>query len=115
MVMTPIGTGDDYGEALASSPTARSSWQARARTARTTTLRSLGTSPRLARHELQGKRQGDHCLGASGNDVAYGIAVEPDGKIVAGGYAGIGRKFDFALARFDTSGSLDTSFNGRAR
>ncbi|HUY87497.1 MAG TPA: DUF4214 domain-containing protein [Pirellulales bacterium] len=38
------------------------------------------------------------------------VAVEPDGKIVAGGAATIGGQSEFALARYDANGSLDTSF-----
>jgi uncharacterized delta-60 repeat protein len=46
----------------------------------------------------------------AGGDTAYGVAIQPDGKIVAGGDGWTGSKFDFALARFDTNGSLDSSF-----
>jgi uncharacterized delta-60 repeat protein len=38
------------------------------------------------------------------------VALRPDGKIVAAGDRYNGRNFDFALARFNKSGSLDTSF-----
>jgi uncharacterized delta-60 repeat protein len=43
-------------------------------------------------------------------DKANAIAIEPDGKIVlAGGTGGMFHK-DFALARYNSDGSLDTSF-----
>jgi uncharacterized delta-60 repeat protein len=45
----------------------------------------------------------------SGNDGAYGVAIQSDGKIVAVGRNG---PQDFALARYNTDGSLDTSFDG---
>ena len=45
--------------------------------------------------------------GAKVNDVV----VQPDGKIVAGGYAKTGRSQDFALARYDGDGSPDESFD----
>lgn len=44
------------------------------------------------------------------SDTIYAIALQPDGKIVAGGYATIGGTVVFALARYNSDGSLDTSF-----
>ena len=43
----------------------------------------------------------------------YALAVQPDGKIVAGGFASdaSGRR-ELAIARFNTDGSLDSTFNG---
>jgi uncharacterized delta-60 repeat protein len=50
-------------------------------------------------------------------DVAEAVAVQPDGKIVVAGTTfgedpptGIDRPSDFALARYNADGSLDTSF-----
>ena len=42
-------------------------------------------------------------------DLAYAVAVQPDGKIVAAGYAAPG---GFALARYQTNGALDPTFSG---
>ncbi|MGY1497941.1 calcium-binding protein [Streptomyces sp. QTS52] len=39
------------------------------------------------------------------------LALQPDGKIVVGGEVGTTR-FDFALMRFNTDGSVDTTFDG---
>jgi uncharacterized delta-60 repeat protein len=47
----------------------------------------------------------------SRDDVAYSIALQSDGKIVAAGYAFNGANEDFALARYNADGSLDTGFN----
>ncbi|MDO8614707.1 MAG: hypothetical protein Q7T33_03085 [Dehalococcoidia bacterium] len=45
------------------------------------------------------------------DDVALGLVVQPDGKLVAGGYATLPQSgVDFALARYNTNGSLDPSF-----
>jgi uncharacterized delta-60 repeat protein len=46
---------------------------------------------------------------------AYALAVQPgDGKIVLGGYGSFRNTgWDFALARYNTGGSLDTSFGSR--
>lgn len=42
---------------------------------------------------------------------ALAVAIQPDGKIVAGGWMDItGLYEDFALARYDPDGSLDTTF-----
>lgn len=40
-----------------------------------------------------------------------GIALQPDGKIVAVGGSSNGSSTDFALARYNIDGSLDTTFN----
>ena len=48
---------------------------------------------------------------SDGGGVARAVVIQPDGKIVAGGYAhGPEGMFDFALARYDTSGNLDPTF-----
>ena len=46
-----------------------------------------------------------------GVDGANGVAIQGDGKIVAVGGGGR-RRHDFALARYNPNGSLDTSFSG---
>jgi uncharacterized delta-60 repeat protein len=47
----------------------------------------------------------------AGKDVASGVAIQTDGKIVAaGGAGGSGRRF--ALARYNPNGTLDASFGG---
>ena len=43
--------------------------------------------------------------------LAYSVVVQPDGKIVAAGYVGSGTAYDFALARYNPNGSLDTTFS----
>jgi len=40
------------------------------------------------------------------NDVAFSVAVQPDGKIVTAGFA----LFKFALARYNSNGTLDPNF-----
>jgi len=47
---------------------------------------------------------------AGGNDIAYAVAIQPDGKIVVAGSASIGN-LDFALVRYNIDGSLDTTFD----
>jgi uncharacterized delta-60 repeat protein len=47
-----------------------------------------------------------------GNAGASGMALRPDGKIVAVGEAFVEPNVDFALARYNPNGSLDTTFSG---
>ena len=51
---------------------------------------------------------------AGPGERANGVALQADGKIVAVGFAGTDEfgDGDFALARFNANGSLDTSFSG---
>ena len=51
----------------------------------------------------------------SGNDRAWSIILQPDSKIVMGGSATVNGKLDFALARYQADGSLDTSFGNGGR
>ena len=48
-------------------------------------------------------------------DQAVAVAIQADGKIVAAGYSSTSSEGDFALARYNTDGSLDTSFNGSGK
>jgi uncharacterized delta-60 repeat protein len=45
-------------------------------------------------------------------DVGFAIAVQPDGKILVAGTANLGSstQFDFALVRYNSNGSLDSTF-----
>ena len=47
---------------------------------------------------------------AGDEDYCYGIALQPDGKILAAGRSFKDGNFDFALARYNSDGSPDTSF-----
>jgi uncharacterized delta-60 repeat protein len=47
----------------------------------------------------------------TGEDVGNCIALQPDGKILVGGFFANNGKFDFALIRYNANGSLDTSFD----
>ncbi|MCP4966486.1 MAG: hypothetical protein GY926_14805, partial [bacterium] len=46
----------------------------------------------------------------SENDWGQSITVQDDGKILVAGYSSNGSDNDFALSRYNTDGSLDTSF-----
>jgi uncharacterized delta-60 repeat protein len=53
--------------------------------------------------------------GANVNDIAYSVALQSDGKLVVSGTHNVnsaGSPESFALGRFNTDGTLDTTFNG---
>lgn len=45
-------------------------------------------------------------------DRAYSVALQSDGKICVAGTSKISNYYDFALTRYNTDGTLDTSFGG---
>lgn len=50
-----------------------------------------------------------------GNDSAYSVALQTDGKIVVAGDSFNGSDYDFALVRYHADGSLDTTFNSTGK
>ena len=82
---------------------------------------SVGDNPKnfaLARyHGGDGSPDGDFgdagtvVTDFGGTEEAWGIALQRDGKIVAAG-SSCGNGCDFALARYRSDGSVDTSFSG---
>jgi uncharacterized delta-60 repeat protein len=53
--------------------------------------------------------------GANVNDIAFGVALQSDGKLIIAGthnVNSVGNPESFALGRFNSDGSLDTTFNG---
>ena len=98
--------------------TKRTGWRSR-RTARSsrwvrrwrlTTSRSPATTP-TARSTRASPATASRRPTSAGSDGATGVALQGDGKIVA---VGSERRsaHDFALARYNPNGSLDTSFSG---
>ena len=59
---------------------------------------------------LGGKVQTDF---TSRTDIANGVAIQADGKLVVAGASGSGARF--ALARYNPDGSLDTTFSGNGK
>jgi uncharacterized delta-60 repeat protein len=63
-----------------------------------------------------GKRTIAFDLMAGGKDRAYGVALQPDGKIVIVGSAQVSANaYDFAVVRLNPDSTLDTTFNGTGR
>src|SRR5262249_53732517 len=49
-------------------------------------------------------------------DGAFAMTLQNDGTIVLGGFSGTSTSvYDFSLARYNTNGSLDTTFNGTGK
>jgi uncharacterized delta-60 repeat protein len=46
----------------------------------------------------------------SSNDYALALGIQSDGRIVTAGYTDSGSNYDFALIRYNTNGTLDTTF-----
>ena len=100
--------------------TRQGTWRYR-RTAGSSRSASPGAAPRhdfaLARYNPDGSLDtsfsgdGKQTTSFGGSDSANGVALQGDGRIVAvGGRAR--RNDDFALARYNPDGTLDTSFSG---
>jgi uncharacterized delta-60 repeat protein len=49
------------------------------------------------------------------SDTANSVALQSDGEIVVAGYAFAPGNNDFAVARYNANGSLDTAFNGTGK
>ncbi len=47
---------------------------------------------------------------AGNTDIAYSTVIQPDGKVLVGGYANNGGNYDFAVTRYHADGGLDTDF-----
>lgn len=54
-------------------------------------------------------------INSSSYDRAKSIVIQNDGKIIVAGYSSIGSNSDFALVRYNTDGTLDTSFDADGR
>ncbi|MBA5874907.1 MAG: DUF4347 domain-containing protein, partial [Nitrospira sp. CR1.2] len=52
---------------------------------------------------------------AGSTDRADSLTIQSDGKVLLSGFGFNGTSFDFALVRYNTDGSLDTSFNGTGK
>jgi uncharacterized delta-60 repeat protein len=84
-----------------------------------TTLSVTGSDFVLVRYNANGSLDGSFHGGIvptdfdnNSFDFANAIAIQADGKIVAAGVASTNANFDFAIARYNTDGTLDTSFDG---
>ena len=51
----------------------------------------------------------------AGDDYGNNVTLQSDGKIIVGGYSFNGGNYDAALLRYNSNGTLDTSFNGTGK
>jgi len=51
-------------------------------------------------------------FGPGSDDFATAVVLEPDGQIVAAGNSNASGSLDFALARYNTDGTIDSGFGG---
>ena len=71
----------------------------------------------LARYNTDGSldttfdTDGKITLDLGGDDNAYSVDVQSDGKILVAGYSSTNPTYDFALVRYNTDGTLDTTFD----
>ncbi|KFE66236.1 delta-60 repeat domain-containing protein [Hyalangium minutum] len=111
-VTTPINAGSDEAYAVAVQS------DGKILVAGTTEAGASGYDFALVRYNTNGSLDtafgtGGKVTTAFGNgpDKAYAIAVQPDGKILLGGEASFtATGLDFALARYNADGTLDTGF-----
>ena len=111
MVTTPLGTSDDYASSIAIQSDGKI-------VAAGFSNDSANYDFALARYNTNGSL--DVTFDSDGKvttsigiaqDFAHSIAIQSDGKIVAGGGSGNGWTYnDFALVRYNTNGSLDNTF-----
>ncbi|MFL6500757.1 MAG: delta-60 repeat domain-containing protein [Candidatus Udaeobacter sp.] len=72
-------------------------------------LACYNTSGTLDQSFGSGGRVTTDFFGAT-DDIAYGLAAQPDGKLVLAGRTGAYPAFHFALARYQNNGQLDQTF-----
>jgi uncharacterized delta-60 repeat protein len=109
-IIQPIGSSDDYGQSLAIQPDGKILLGSHCNNgsnfdfciARFNSDGTLDTSFGTGGKVIQD-------IGSS-DDYGQSLAIQPDGKILLGGYCSNGSNFDFCIARFNSDGSLNTSF-----
>jgi uncharacterized delta-60 repeat protein len=109
-VMTPIGSGDDYAYSLLVQRNGRL-------VAAGSSFNGTDDDFALVRYTTRGSPDvsfsGDGKTTTpfgSGDESAYALALQKNGKLIAGGFTWNGSDRDFALARYETNGSLNPAF-----
>ncbi|MFN7627146.1 MAG: VCBS domain-containing protein, partial [Pirellula sp.] len=110
LVTTAIGTGADYARSVAVQSDGKILIGGYARIGSTDDFA-------LARYNADGSLDASFGTGGiittaigTGSDWGYSVTMQPDGKIVVAGVATFSN-YDFALIRYNTDGSLDTTFD----
>lgn len=115
-VLIPVGTGHDYGLSVMVQS------DGKIVVAGVSLTSGVGSDFSLIRLNIDGSLDTDFNgtgkaiipVGA-GNDFAYSVTAQADGKIIVAGASSNGNDNDFSLIRLNTDGSLDTGFNGSGK
>jgi uncharacterized delta-60 repeat protein len=114
-IIQPIGSSNDYGYSLAIQPDKKILLGG-------SCYNGSNNDFCIARFNSDGTL--DTTFGSSGkviqpigsyDDYGYSLAIQPDGKILLGGYCTNGSNWDFCIARFNSDGTLDTSFGSSGK
>lgn len=113
IVVTSVGTNEDQAEAILLQPDGKILVAGRSDNG------AVNTDFSLVRYNTDGSL--DLTFDTDGKvitdlgspyDEAKAISLQPDGKILLAGNFGLNAVSDFAVLRYNTDGSLDTSFDG---
>jgi uncharacterized delta-60 repeat protein len=111
-VVTPIGSFDDFGNDVALQA------DGKVVVAGSSQVSGVNSDFALARYTTSGAL--DPAFDTDGKvttafglstDIADGLAIQADGKILAGGYFFTGSAYDLAIARYTSAGAPDSSFD----
>jgi uncharacterized delta-60 repeat protein len=109
-VTTPVGSGEDIGNSLVLQNDGKIVLAGRAHN-------GSNRDFALVRYNNDGTLDSSFGAGGkvttpvgSGDDYGNTVALQADGKIVVAGYARVGSTDDFALARYNADGTLDSTF-----
>lgn len=113
-VTTPVGTGRDLAQAVALQPDgkmvvvgyAQNDFAVVRYNPSGTLDTSFGTS---------GTGKVLTPIGSGTQDEAYAVAIQADGKIVVAGFTVSGGSLDFAVVRYLSNGTLDSSFGANGK
>ncbi len=108
--VTPIGSGDDRGFDVAIQPSDGYIVVA----GETNSLGPTDWDYAVARYDTVGNLDTTWTTDVSTNNGDFGrdLAIDSNGKIVVSGSSLVGGTLNFSTARYNTNGSLDTSFSG---
>jgi len=115
-VVTSISSGDDDPFALVLQPDGKLVAGGNAAATYSASGSPVTGDFALARYNADGSL--DTSFGSGGTVITpigsdanvNGLVVLPSGKLVAGGWAQLGANYEFALARYNADGTLDTTF-----
>ncbi len=111
LVSIPIGTKEDYAQAIALQTDGKIVLAGKA-------VIGSGTDIAVVRLNADGSldvtfsADGKVTLNVNGNDSGNAVAIQSDGAIVVAGEAFDGNSYNVAVVRFTTSGNADNTFSG---